>query len=139
MLRIGVDLIEVARIRQAIERHGERFFARFFTANERAQCAGNAARLAARFAAKEAAAKALGTGIGLVRWLDIEVDSDDGGQPHLRLHGAAAARATELGLETWQVSLSHTREHAMAFVVAWGRDIAGDESLRGHGVDHARP
>lgn len=139
MLRIGVDLIEVARIRQAIERYGERFFARFFTANERAQCAGNAARLAARFAAKEAAAKALGTGIGLVRWLDIEVDSDDGGQPHLRLHGAAAARATELGLETWQVSLSHTREHAMAFVAAWGRDIAGDESLRGHGVDHARP
>jgi len=129
MLRIGVDLIEVERIRQASERHGERFFARFFTATERAQCGDNAARLAGRFAAKEAAAKALGTGIGVVRWLDIEIDSDDGGQPHLHLHGAAAARAAQMGLEAWQVSLSHTREHAMAFVVAYGRDVSGEEGL----------
>ena len=129
MLRIGVDLIEVERIGQAIERHGERLFARFFTATERAQCGDNAARLAARFAAKEAAAKALGTGIGVVRWLDIEIDSDDGGQPHLHLHGAAAARAAQMGLEAWQVSLSHTREHAMAFVVAYGRDVSGEEGL----------
>ena len=129
MLRIGVDLIEVERIRQASERHGERFFARFFTATERAQCGDNAARLAARFAAKEAAAKALGTGIGVVRWLDIEVDSGEDGEPHLHLHGAAAARAADLGLETWQVSLSHTREHAMAFVVACGRGVAGAEAL----------
>jgi len=129
MLRIGVDLIEVERIRQASGRHGERFFARFFTATERAQCGDNAARLAARFAAKEAAAKALGTGIGVVRWLDIEIDSDDGGQPHLHLHGAAAARAAQMGLEAWQVSLSHTREHAMAFVVAYGRDVSGEEGL----------
>lgn len=120
MLRIGVDLIEVERIQQAMERYGERFFARFFTATERAQCGTNAARLAARFAAKEATAKALGTGIGLISWLDIEVDSDDSGRPRLHLHRAAATRAEDLGLETWQVSLSHTREHAMAFVVASG-------------------
>ena len=126
MLRIGVDLIEVDRIRRAMERHGERFFARFFTPTERAQCGTNAARLAARLAAKEAAAKALGTGIGLVSWLDLEVDSDDSGQPCLHLYRAAAVRAAELGLETWEVSLSHTREHAVAFVVASGRG-SGEE------------
>lgn len=120
MLRVGVDLIEVERIRQAIERHGERFYARFFTPVERAQCGDNAARLAARFAAKEATAKALGTGIGTVCWVDIEVWSDDDGQPHLRLYGEAARLAAAWGLDTWQISLSHTREHAVAFVVACG-------------------
>ncbi|RPJ00045.1 MAG: 4'-phosphopantetheinyl transferase superfamily protein, partial [Chloroflexi bacterium] len=73
MLRIGVDMIEIERIRQAMERHGERFFARFFTATEREQSCEIPARLAARFAAKEAAAKALGTGIGDVCWVDIEI------------------------------------------------------------------
>jgi holo-[acyl-carrier protein] synthase len=118
MLRIGVDLIEIERIRQALDRHGERFLARFFTPTEREQCQGAAVRLAARFAAKEAAAKALGTGIGDVRWVDIEVFSDERGRPHLRLHHSAAQLATDLGLTHWQVSLSHTHEHAIAFVVA---------------------
>ncbi len=120
MLRIGVDLIEVERIREAMERHGERFFARFFTSVEREQCGQNAARLAARFAAKEATAKALGTGIGAICWADIEVWSDEAGRPHLRLYGEAARLASACGLHTWQVSLSHTREHAVAFVVAQG-------------------
>ncbi len=131
MLRIGVDLIEVERIQQAMERYGERFFARFFTATERAQCGTNAARLAARLAAKEAAAKALGTGLGLISWLDIEVDSDDSGRPRLYLHRAAATRAADLGLETWQVSLSHTREHAMAFVVASGHGSGEEPDMAG--------
>jgi holo-[acyl-carrier protein] synthase len=118
MLRIGVDMIEIERVRRAMERYGERFFARFFTAVEREQCRDIPARLAARVAAKEAASKALGTGIGVVRWLDIEVCSGEGGQPRLVLHGAAAQTAAELGLNNWQVSLSHTHEHAIAFVVA---------------------
>jgi holo-[acyl-carrier protein] synthase len=120
MLRIGVDMIEVERIEQAMARHGERFLARFFTPNERVQCQENAARLAARFAAKEAAAKALGTGIGDVRWVEIEVCSDERGRPELLLHGAAAQLASELGLHNWQVSLSHTQGYAIAFVVALG-------------------
>lgn len=120
MLRIGVDLIEVERIGQAMERYGERFFARFFTDTEREQSCGVPARLAARFAAKEAAAKALGTGIGDVCWVDIEVLSDERGRPHLKLHRAAAQLASDLGLDLWQVSLSHTHDHAIAFVVASG-------------------
>jgi len=118
MLRIGVDLIEVARVARAMARHGERFYARFFTERERIQCGGSPARLAARFAAKEAVSKALGCGIGVVRWTDIEIESEDNGRPHLRLHGAALERAAALGLGSWEVSLSHTHEHAIAFVVA---------------------
>jgi holo-[acyl-carrier protein] synthase len=118
MLRIGVDMIEVARIQRAMERHGERFFARFFTSSEREQANNLPARLAARFAAKEAAAKALGTGIGDVGWTDIEVWSDERRRPHLRLHNMAAQLAADLNLNQWQVSLSHTETHAIAFVVA---------------------
>lgn len=118
MLRIGVDLIEVERVERAMARHGERFFRRFFTAREQAECNGVAARLAARFAAKEAAAKALGCGIGVVRWIDIEIESEANGRPRLILHGAAQERAVTLGLALWEVSLSHTHEHAIAFVTA---------------------
>ncbi|MBN2305032.1 MAG: holo-ACP synthase [Anaerolineae bacterium] len=118
MFRIGVDMIEVDRIQRAIERHGERFFARFFTSTERAESKEVPSRLAARFAAKEAAAKALGTGIGEICWVDIEVCLGERGQPTLVLHNAAARVAAELGLTGWQVSLSHTRDHAIAFVVA---------------------
>jgi holo-[acyl-carrier protein] synthase len=118
MLRIGVDMIEIERVRRAIERHGARFFARFFTAQECEQCQGIPARFAVRFAAKEAAAKALGTGIGDVRWVDIEVWSDGRRCPHLILHGTAAQLAEQLGLRSWQISLSHTDEYAVAFVVA---------------------
>ncbi len=118
MLRIGVDLMDVPRIARAMERYGDKFYARFFTEHERSQCEGQPARLAARFAAKEATAKALGTGIGDVRWVDIEIDSDDRRRPILKLHGNAARIAAELGLTVWDVSLSHTHEHAIAFVVA---------------------
>ena len=120
MLRIGVDLIEVERVERAMARHGERFFARFFTPGERAEANGSPSRLAARIAAKEAAAKALGTGIGDVCWVDIELRGDARGGPHLVLHAEANRLACELGLHTWQVSLSHTHQHAIAFVVALG-------------------
>jgi len=117
MLRVGVDMIEVERIRRGVERYGERFYTRFFTAVEREQCRDVPERLAARFAAKEAVAKALGTGIGDVSWLDIEICSDERRRPLVVLQGAAARLAEELGLAAWEVSLSHTQAHAIAFVV----------------------
>jgi holo-[acyl-carrier protein] synthase len=118
MLRVGVDMIEVERIARSLERYGDKFYSRFFTDNERQICAGQPMRLAARFAAKEAVAKALGTGIGDVRWVEIEIDCGERGRPVLRLHGNAARIAAELGLTNWDISLSHTHEHAIAFVVA---------------------
>ena len=120
-LRIGVDLIDVARVERAMNRHGERFFTRFFTPAERAYCQRRPERLAARIAAKEAVGKAFGTGIGDVRWVEIEVISDSRGRPALRLHGAAAALADSLGLHHWEISLSHSDTQAIAFVVAQGR------------------
>lgn len=125
MLRIGVDMIEVERIRRVQERYGERFYQRFFTQVEREQCKNLTMRLAARIAAKEAVAKALGTGIGDIRWIDIEVHLNERGAPHLELHEHAAALARELGLCEWQVSLSHTQDHAIAFVVASGNGTGG--------------
>jgi holo-[acyl-carrier protein] synthase len=118
MLRTGVDLIEVSRIGRAAARHGDRFFRRFFTAQELADAQNRATSLAARFAAKEAVMKALGCGIGDVDWREIEVVSGSNRQPELRLHGGVLARARELGLREWAISLSHTDEHALAFAVA---------------------
>jgi len=91
-----------------------------FTERELAACKGRPDRLAARFAAKEAVSKVLGTGIGQVAWRDIEVVNDPAGRPDLRLDGQAAQLAGELGLHIWSVSLSHTQEQAVAFVVAAG-------------------
>jgi holo-[acyl-carrier protein] synthase len=113
-------MLEVLRVERAIGRHGERFFKRFFTPAERAYCADHPRRLAARLAAKEAVAKALGTGIGAVRWVEIEIGHDEQGRPLLYLHGAAQALAEQQGLTHWDISLSHTGEHALAFAVALG-------------------
>ena len=120
ILATGVDLIEIARLPKAIERHGERFLARVFTSAERELCKGDTASLAARFAAKEAVAKALGTGLGKVAWTDIEILRAENGAPVLLLHGKALALAEKLGLSQWSISLSHTREHALAMAVALG-------------------
>lgn len=119
MVRCGIDLIEIGRVADGIERHGERFLQRFFTPGERADCEDRPQRLAARLAAKEAVAKALGTGIGAVRWRDIEVRCDDAsGRPELYLHGAAADVAAGLGLTQWDVSLTHTEGQAAAVAIA---------------------
>jgi holo-[acyl-carrier protein] synthase len=118
LLRTGVDMIEVERIAQAAERHGERFYRRFFTRTELAACGGRFPALAARFAAKEAVAKALGTGIGDVSWTEIEIVQDERKKPSVKLHGQAAVLAKSLGLAHWSISISHTHEHAIAFVVA---------------------
>lgn len=118
MLRCGIDSIEISRVEQGIERFGERFLNRFFTAGERSDCCDQAHRLAARLTAKEAVAKVLGTGIGDVRWRDIEVRSDSRGRPTLHLHGAAAQVSDSLGFTQWDVSLTHTRTTASAVAVA---------------------
>lgn len=119
-LRVGVDLIDVIRVEQALTRYGERFLRRCFTPDEQVYCAAHAERLAVRLAAKEAVGKALGTGIGDVGWLEIEVAGDERGRPVLQLHGEAARLAESLGLCQWEISLSHTATQAIAFVVGMG-------------------
>jgi holo-[acyl-carrier protein] synthase len=121
MLAAGVDLIEIDRIESVIDRYGERFLGRVFTQSELAYCRGRPHQLAARFAAKEAASKVLGTGIqhrSGVPWQDIQISSDERGKPVLELAGRAARRAEEIGLTVFALSLSHTRVHAIAIVVA---------------------
>lgn len=120
MLRCGIDLIEIARVKRGIERFGERYLNRFFTPYERRDCADQPHRLAARLAAKEAVSKALGTGIGDISWREIEILRDERGRPILQLHGAAAALSESLGLREWDVSLSHAGDQALAVAVALG-------------------
>ncbi len=115
----GIDLIEIARIAASIERHGERFLARVFTAEERQSCANRVESLAARFAAKEAVAKALGSGLDGFGFLDIEITRAANGAPGLRLHGGAAERARQQGLNHWSISLSHSQSHATAIAVGY--------------------
>ena len=119
-LTTGADLISIARVAIAIERHGARFLERVYTPEELALCGGRTESLAARWAAKEAVSKALGTGIGAVAFREIAVLHDDCRCPQLRLTGAAATLAAERGLTEWSISLSHEGGVALAFVVAMG-------------------
>lgn len=117
----GIDLAEVPRIAASIERFGDRFLRRVFTESEIRYCdskANRAERYAARFAAKEAALKAIGTGWrGGVSWTDVEVQRQPGGRPTIAFHGKAAEIAQRLGVKHIAVSLTHTREHAIAQVI----------------------
>jgi len=117
MKAIGVDIIDIERIGQSIDRYGNRFLERVFTEQELGYCNNRIESLAARWAAKEAVAKALGTGIGAVNWREIEVVNDTNRRPALRLHGAAADLAAQLGIEEFAISLSHAKDYAVAFVV----------------------
>lgn len=119
-LAVGVDLLEQKRLVRTWERFGDRFLRKVFTATELAQARGRIERLAGRFAAKEACAKTLGTGIGKIRWHDIEIIRLPSGKPAVRLHGAAAERARLLGLSAFDVSISDTHDHALAVVVGVG-------------------
>jgi holo-[acyl-carrier protein] synthase len=119
-LKTGVDIIEISRIQAALGRHGERFLQRVFTPAEVDECRGRAEALAVRFAAKEATTKALGTGIGPVGWLEVETLHKRSGEPYLVLHGRAQQVADYLGLTTFAISLSHSRDNAIAIVVATG-------------------
>jgi holo-[acyl-carrier protein] synthase len=118
---LGIDLVEVARLAEALGRHGDRFVDRVFTGAERAACEARADRvlaLAARFAAKEACLKALGTGWAEgLGFRDVEVVRDGDGPPRLVLHGAAARRAEALGVVRSHVSLTHQPGIAAAVVV----------------------
>jgi holo-[acyl-carrier protein] synthase len=117
----GIDLVEIERIQQSMERYGPRFLNRVYTSAEQAYCLRKrkaAESLAARFAAKEAGAKALGTGISRgVNWLEIEVTREPGGRPTLRFSGRAAEIAAHLGVKHAALSLTHSMELAMASVV----------------------
>ncbi len=114
---VGTDIIEIARIQRSYDDFGERFLRRVYTERERERYRGRVNELAARFAAKEATSKALGTGIIGIHWREIEVLPNRRGKPVLILHGQAAERARELGLNHFSVSLTHSRTDAMAFVV----------------------
>lgn len=116
----GIDAVEIQRIGQACHRWGEKFVDRIFTPNEQAHCRNRAESFAGRFAAKEAVSKALGVGIGDIRWRDIEVLPDPRGKPTLHLHGKAAEIAMDKGLIGFDVSITHSRDDAIAIVVAWG-------------------
>jgi holo-[acyl-carrier protein] synthase len=135
MLYTGIDLIEIERIARAIERWGDRFLDRVYTPAELARYRARTTSLAARWAAKEAVSKLLGVGLrGLggagrvedaLAWHEIEVLSDAEGRPTLTLYGRAADRAQMLALlGTIALSLSHTREHAIASAVAQAGDRA---------------
>lgn len=121
MQRIGVDIIEIPRIDEALQRFGERFLERVYTDAEVALCKHHANRLAVRFAGKEAVMKALGTGVKGVSWKEIEILSKPTGEPLVRLYGKAKIVAASLGLAEFAVSLSHSREYAVASVIAQSR------------------
>ena len=117
-LAAGIDAIEIHRVREVLEHHGERFLRRVFTELEIAFCRGRVRELAVRFAAKEAMMKALGTGVRGVGWREIEVLPDRRGKPLVYLHGRARKRAEAIGLGQPEVSLTHSEDMALAFIVA---------------------
>jgi holo-[acyl-carrier protein] synthase len=119
---IGVDIVDIPRLAQALTAHGERFSRRVFTAGEIAYCeqfANRAERYAARFAAKEAARKALGaaTPLQALAWHEVEIISSTAGAPQLQFHGRAAELIQQLHITRAHISLSHAPQQAIAFVV----------------------
>jgi holo-[acyl-carrier protein] synthase len=119
---VGIDVIEIARVKKVLERHPSRFLRRVYTAEEVAFCHGRIPELAARFAAKEAVMKALGTGARGLAWREIEVLPNRRGKPLVYLHGAAKRRSDEIGLRGVDVSLTHSHELAIAAVVGASDD-----------------
>jgi holo-[acyl-carrier protein] synthase len=125
IISVGIDLVEVERIRAALEdpRIGVRFRDRVYTRNEVAYCEkkqrGRFESYAGRFAAKEAVMKALGHGWGAqVRWLDIEVARAHSGKPSIVLHNKTETLAARLGIRSWALSITHTAQYGMAYVIA---------------------
>lgn len=117
---IGIDIIEISRIKRLSLRWGDRFEQRVYTSQELSYCGHTSSRyerLAARFAAKEATFKALGTGLTIgMYWQDVEVCSDDLGKPFLVLHGKVKEHADQLRVVSTYVSMSHAMEYAVAQV-----------------------
>lgn len=123
-LKIGTDICSVKRIEQTYEKFGQKFLEKILTESEReyvlSRPAHRATTLAGRFAAKEAVSKALGTGWRTIGWKDVEIIRHPSGAPSVVLHGRARDLAARLGLTRFEVSVSHEREYATAFVVAYG-------------------
>lgn len=124
VIGIGIDLVEIKRIKASVERSGERFLRRVYTEAEINYCESKRHKYqhyAARFAAKEAAFKALGTGWAQgIAWRDVEVVKETSGRPRLALHGRALDLARERGATGAEVSLSHSDEYAVAQVILLG-------------------
>ena len=114
----GVDVIQIDRVRRALDRHGQRFLRRVYTPEEAAFCRGRVHELAARFSAKEATMKALGTGARGVGWREIEVLPNRRGKPLIYLYGRARRRADAIGLRSIDVTLTHDGGIAIAVVMA---------------------
>ncbi|MGH7487368.1 MAG: holo-ACP synthase [Terriglobales bacterium] len=125
IIKVGTDICSIQRVNDTYTRYGTRFVQRILTAAEQEYVLSKpihtVQRLAVRFAAKEAASKVLGTGWRGVGWKEIEVTKHSSGEPALKLHGRAAQRAQHLGLTNFEVSLSHEKEYATAFVVGYGQ------------------
>jgi holo-[acyl-carrier protein] synthase len=118
---IGTDIIEIERVKEAIERYGERFLKSVYTPDELKLYGERAHSLAASFAAKEAVMKVLGTGNRGVAWREIEVLHHETGKPYIRLHRRALEEAGKLGLEEIDVSMSHSRAYATATAIGASR------------------
>lgn len=118
MPKIGVDIIEISRINDALQRYGSRFLQHIYTQSEIDLCRNRPHVLAVRFAGKEAVMKALGTGIKGISWREIEILAKPSGEPTIKLYGKAKVRAGLLNLSELSISLSHSKEYAVATVVA---------------------
>ena len=124
---LGIDIIRVARIRDTLAKFGDRFSRRVLTPAERRYVRDRPETMAGRWAAKEAVSKVLGLGVRGIGWRDIEIDRLPTGQPAVRLHGRAAARAEQLGMGRVAVSISHESDYAVA--IAFGVRAAGGRFL----------
>ena len=124
---LGIDIIRVERIRASLERFGDRFTNRVLTPAEKRYVRGRPETMAGRWAAKEAVSKVLGLGVRGIGWRDIEIERLPTGQPSVRLHGRAAARAEQLGMGRIAVSITHESDYAVA--MAFGVRTAGGRYL----------
>ena len=124
---LGIDIIKVARIRDTLAKFGRRFSNRVLTANEDRYVRDRPETFAGRWAAKEAVSKVLGLGVRGIGWRDIEIVRLPTGQPSIRLHGRASARAEQLGMGRIAVSITHESEYAVA--IAFGIRTAGGAYL----------
>ena len=117
MNSIGIDIVEIERIESAIKRWDKRLLNRIYTEAELKICQGRIASLAAHFAGKEAVMKVLGTGAKGIGWREIEILADAYGKPLVQLHGKAREKAKKLNLSEFSISLSDTKQHAVAAVI----------------------
>ena len=127
MTELGIDIVKVQRIREALERFGARFSRRVLTDAEQRYVRDRAETLAGRWAAKEAVSKVLGLGVRGIGWREIEIERLPTGQPAVRLHRRAARRAEQLGMARVSVSISHEADYAVA--IAYGIRTAGGRFL----------